>query len=43
MLKVSPYTDKLTGDLVCANQQFIHLTITGDCALGNFRQVAPQH
>jgi hypothetical protein len=44
MLKVSPYTEKLTSDLICANQQFIHLTITGDeCALGNFTQVAPQH
>ncbi len=44
MLKVSPYTEKLTSDLVCANQQFIHLTLTGDdCALGNFTQVAPPH
>jgi hypothetical protein len=44
MLKVSPYTEKLTSDLVCANQQFIHLTMTGDdCALGDFTQVAPQH
>jgi hypothetical protein len=41
MLKVSPYTEKLTSDLVCANQQFIHLTLTGDdCALGDFTEVA---
>jgi hypothetical protein len=37
MLKVSPYTQKLTGDLVCSNQQFIHVTLTGnDCVLGDF-------
>ena len=43
MLKVSPYTEKLTSDLICANQQFIHLTLTGDdCALGNFTQIAPE-
>ncbi|HEX5281171.1 MAG TPA: hypothetical protein VFW28_13915 [Micropepsaceae bacterium] len=44
MLKVSPYTEKLTTDLICANQQFIHLLLTGnDCALGVFTEVAPQH
>jgi hypothetical protein len=43
MLSVSPYTEKLTTDLICANQQFIHVTLTGDnCALGSFTQVAPQ-
>ena len=43
MLKVSPYTENLTGDLVCSNQQFIHLTLTADdCALGGFTQVTPQ-
>lgn len=41
MLKVSPYTEKLIGDLVCSNQQFIHLTLTGnDCELGEFTPVA---
>ena len=40
MLKVSPYTEKLTTDLICANQQFIHLALTGnDCALGDFTEV----
>lgn len=44
MLKVSPYTEKLTTGLVCANQQFIHLALTGnDCALGNFTEIAPNH
>lgn len=45
MLRVSSYTEKLTSDLVCANQQFIHVTLTGDdCALGDFTEVAtPQH
>lgn len=43
MLKVSPYTEKLTTDLICSNQQFIHLMLTGnDCALGDFTEVAPQ-
>ena len=40
MLKTSPYTQLLRSDLVCANQQFIHLTRTGDtCALGDFTLV----
>jgi hypothetical protein len=44
MLKVSPYTEKLTSDLICSNQQFIHLMLTGnDCALGGFTEVVPQH
>lgn len=42
MLSVSPYTEKLTTDLICANQQFIHVALTGDdCELGSFTQVAP--
>jgi hypothetical protein len=37
MLKVSPFTQKVTGDLVCSNAQFIHVNMTGnDCALGEF-------
>ncbi len=40
MLKTSPYTQVLHSDLVCANQQFIHVTQTGDtCALGDFTSV----
>ena len=40
MLKTSPYTQVLHSDLVCANQQFIHPTRTGDtCALGDFTLV----
>jgi hypothetical protein len=44
MLKVSPYTQVLrSGDLVCANQQFIHVTLTGDdCVLGEFTPVPAQ-
>ena len=43
MLSVSPFIEKLTSDLVCANQQFIHVTLTGDdCSLGKFTEVAPQ-
>lgn len=42
MLSVSPYSEKLITDLICANRQFIHVALTGDdCALGNFSQVAP--
>lgn len=38
MLRTSPYTQVLhSGDLVCANQQFIHIAQTGDtCSLGDF-------
>ncbi len=37
MLKTSPYTQVLHNDQVCSNQQFIHVTQTGDtCALGDF-------
>ena len=40
MLKTSPYTQVLHSDQVCANQQFIHVTQTGDtCALGDFTLV----
>jgi hypothetical protein len=43
MLKVSPYTQKLNGDLVCSNQQFIHVTLTGDdCVLGDFSPLPPE-
>src|SRR5258705_9315572 len=44
MLKVSPYTQVLhSGDLVCSNQQFIHVTLTGDdCVLGEFTPVTAQ-
>lgn len=43
MLKVSPYSQRLVGDLVCSNQQFIHVTLTGnDCVLGEFTPVAVQ-
>lgn len=43
MLKVSPYTQKLNGDLVCSNAQFIHVALTGnDCALGDFTPASPQ-
>ena len=43
MLKVSPFTEKLTTDLICANQQFIHVALTGnDCALGDFTPLAEQ-
>lgn len=42
MLTTSPYTERLTTDLICANQQSIHLTLTGDdCALGSFTRVVP--
>ena len=40
MLKTSSYTQVLHSDQVCANQQFIHVTQTGDtCALGDFTLV----
>jgi hypothetical protein len=44
MLRTSPYTQVLhSGDLVCSNQQFIHIAQTGDtCALGEFTPVNPQ-
>ena len=44
MLKTSPYTQVLrSGGLVCANQQFIHVTQTGiDCVLGDFTPLAAQ-
>lgn len=41
MLKTSPWTQVLHSDQVCANQQFIHVTQTGDtCALGDFTLVS---
>jgi len=40
MLKASPYTEKLSGDLLCSNAQFIHVALTGDdCALGEFTRI----
>ena len=44
MLKVSPFTQVLhSGDLVCSNQQFIHVMLTGDdCALGEFTAMSVQ-
>ena len=40
MLKTSPYTQVLHNDQVCSNQQFIHVTQTGDtCPLGDFTPV----
>jgi len=43
MLKVSPFTQVLHSDQVCANQQFIHVTLTGDdCVLGEFTPLAAQ-
>ena len=43
MLRTSPYTQKLNGDLVCSNQQFIHVNMTGDdCALGDFLPVSTE-
>jgi hypothetical protein len=44
MLKVSPYSQKLNGDLVCSNQQFIHVLLTGnDCVLGDFTPLPDEH
>ena len=44
MLTVSPFTQVLhSGDLVCSNQQFIHVNLTGDdCVLGEFTPVPAQ-
>jgi len=41
MLRTSPYTQVLhNGDMVCANQQFIHVMQTGNtCTLGEFAPV----
>ena len=40
MLTTSPWAQVLHSDQVCANQQFIHVTRTGDtCALGDFTLV----
>jgi hypothetical protein len=43
MLRTSPFSQVLnSGDLVCSNQQFIHVLQTGDmCALGDFVQLSP--
>jgi hypothetical protein len=44
MLKTSPFSQVLnSGDLICANQQFIHVLQTGDtCALGDFTPLPAQ-
>ena len=43
MLKTSSYTQVLHNDQVCSNQQFIHVTQTGDtCALGDFTPLETQ-
>jgi hypothetical protein len=43
MLKISPYSQILNGDLVCSNQQFIHVLMTGnDCVLGDFSPMPAQ-
>ncbi len=42
MLKLSPWTEVTHSDLVCSNQQMIHVALTGDtCALGDFTPVPP--
>ena len=44
MLKFSSFTEVLNTDQVCANQQFIRVTLTGDqCVLGDFTPVAAPH
>ena len=42
MLSVSPWTQVIHGpDVVCSNEQFIHVTQTGDnCVLGDFTPLA---
>jgi len=44
MLRTSPYVQVLqNGQMVCSNQQFIHVLQTGNtCSLGEFTPVAPQ-
>jgi len=42
MLRTSPYSQVLTSDMVCANQQIIHVALTGDsCMLGDFTPAPP--
>src|SRR5690242_16160455 len=42
MLKVSSFTEVLTTDMVCGNQQIIHVALTGNsCVLGDFTPVTP--
>jgi hypothetical protein len=44
MLKFSSFTEVLNNEQVCANQQFIRVTLTGDqCVLGDFTPVAAPH
>jgi len=44
MLRVSPYAQVLpNGEMVCANQQFIHVLQTGNtCTLGEFTPLPPE-
>jgi len=43
MLKTSPWTQVLHSDQICANQQFIHVTQTGNtCSLGDFTPLPAQ-
>src|SRR5438270_608885 len=40
MLKVSPFTEVLQTGQICANQQIIHVALTGNtCVLGGFTPV----
>lgn len=42
-LKFSPFTQELHTDLICSNQQVIHVALTGDnCALGEFTPAEPK-
>jgi hypothetical protein len=45
MLATSPFSQRLhAGDLICANQQIIHVERTGaDCTLGDFTPVTDTH
>ncbi len=41
MLKNSPFTEVVHNDEVSANQQFIHVNLTGnECVLGKFTPMA---
>jgi hypothetical protein len=43
MLRISPFTQVLHTDMVCANQQIIHIALTGNsCVLGDFTPAPPQ-
>ena len=41
-LKISPFTQVLHSDQICANQQIIHIALTGNsCVLGDFTAAPP--